>query len=257
VTAYTSLTADDSAFHRGYWYSNLTGTSLTNYLRIDIGNQVAVAPINFRQSDLRSLRILLGNSPGVSGNIVSVYSTPASPVSGGMMTTIASGTSTGSNDQIFVDATTGALTVNLNNDGLHPASGVQLGGYARTLDHILAPVTINTLSGYTGLGFFDYQTTTGQTYTVTANSVTRSGRLIATYNITNELFFYASRGVNTINVQSTSQATAINAGWSDDTINIGDATNTLDHVDGAATATSASRSTIRAAGSFSTTRTSM
>jgi virginiamycin B lyase len=231
VNAYTSLTVDDSAFHRGYWYSNLTDSSLTNYLRIDNGNQVEVAPINFRQSDLRSLRILLGNSPGVSGNIVSVLNTPAGPASSGLMTTITTGTAAGSNDQIYVFATTGALTVNLNNDGLHPASGVQLGG-ARTLDHILVPVTVNTLSGYTGLGVFDDQTTTGQTYTVTANTITRSDRLIATYNITNELFLYASRGANTINVQSTSEAAVINAGWSNDTINVGDAANTLDHVDG-------------------------
>jgi hypothetical protein len=230
---YTALTVDDSAYRRGYWWEDLTESSLTNVARLDDGNHVAVAPITFNQSNLSSLKILLGNSPGGSGNIVRVFNTPVSPVPGGLTTTITTGTATGANDQVYVFGTTGALTVNLNNDGLHPASGVSLGAN-RTLDHIMAPVTVNTLSGWTGIAVFDDSTTTGQTYTLTGTTVTRGGRLMATYHTTNAIFLYASKGTNTINVQGTSQATIINAGWSNDTINVGNAANTLDDLKGGA-----------------------
>jgi hypothetical protein len=221
--SYTALNIDDSA-DNARRDAVLSPSSITG---------LAPAPINYTQSDLRSLNVRLGNSPS-GGNYLNITDTPISGVAGGLMTTVTTGIASNGNDDVIVAATTGALTVNLRNDGLHPASSVQLGGVARTLDHILTPVTVNTSSGWTDLGLYDDQTAASQTYTVTAHSVSRSGRLMATYNITNELFLYASRGANTINVQGTSQATVINGGWSDDTVNVGNAANTLNDLDGGA-----------------------
>jgi hypothetical protein len=219
-SSYTALSVDDSA-DPSSWTPTLSEFSLTD---------LAPAAISYQQSGLRSLDVHLGNSTW--GNQLTVTNTPLSDVPGGMMTTITTGTAAKALDNVYVQATTGPLTVNLNNNGLDPASGVLLGYPAGTLDNIQSPVTVNTSSGFTGLALFDDQTAAGQTYIVTANSVSRSGQLMATYHITNELFLYASKGTNTINVQSTSQATVINAGWSDDTINVGDTANTLNNLSG-------------------------
>jgi len=221
---YTALNVDDSADAALHNNVVLSESSLTG---------LAPAAISYSQSDLRSLYVRLGNTSDLSsGNIVFVANTPISGVPGGMMTTITTGTAVNQNDLVFVVATTGALIVNLQNNGTTAAAGVILGAGARTLDSIQSPVTVNTLTGWTGLALFDDQNVAGQNYTVTANTVSRSGRLMATYQVSNALFLYASRGANTINVQSTSQATVINAGWSDDTINVGDAGNTLDNLHG-------------------------
>jgi hypothetical protein len=230
---YTALTVDDSADHQGYWYSHLTEGSLTT----DASSAVQVAPITFRQTDLSSFSVLLGNSPG-PGNIVYVTNTPSHGIIGDLRTTITTGVAASivNPDQVFVLATTGALTVNLKNDSHNFPSGVSLGALqqtiGRTLDHIQAPVTVNTMNGWTFVGLYDDLTADGQIYTVTRSTVTRSGRLIVTYNVSNNLFLLASRGPNTINVQSTSVVTAISAGISSDTINVGDLTNDLHGIGG-------------------------
>jgi hypothetical protein len=231
---YTALIFDDSAYNRGYWISTLNQNSLTTNYRTDNGSQVSVAPINFVQSDLSSLSIFLGNSPGGSGNIVYVSNTPTSGYSAGLMTTITSGFAAGANDVIFVGATTGPLTVNLNNNGVTPASGVLLGGGVHTLDNLRGAITVNTLSGYTDIGLDDSANPIGQTYTMTAGTIAfRPSLPVVTFQVTNEVFLYGGSGVNTINVESTSAATVVNAGLSGkDTINLGNSSNSLSGISG-------------------------
>jgi virginiamycin B lyase len=250
VSAYTALTVDDSAYNRGAWHATLTETSptifsLTTDLRTgDNGNPVPVAHITFRQSDLRSLRILLGNSPGVvrnssgenidvGANYVTVANTPTSNFSGGLMTTITTGTPTAGSgtDQVYVRATTGQLTVNLT--GGYGQQGVSVGEAGHTVDAIRGAVTVNSPSGSgTNLAIYDDGAITGQHYIITNHTVTtRSGLPVITYNLNNELVLYAGHGVNTIDVQGTSLVTVVNAGWSgNDTINVGDAGNTLNGI---------------------------
>jgi hypothetical protein len=232
---YTALLVDDSAYHSGYWISTLTTSSLTTDLRTDNGSQVSVAPINFVQSDLSSLGIHLGNSPGGSGNAVQVTNTPTSGYAGGLMTTITPGIAAGGvSDGIYVGATTGPLTANLIEDNwLHMGSFVELGGGSHTLDNIRGPVTVNTPNGgWTDVGLDDSGSTTGHTYTVTKTTIAfRPNLPVLTYHVNNEVFLNAGSGVNTINLKSTCAATAINAGLSgNDTINVGGPGNTLQGV---------------------------
>jgi hypothetical protein len=230
VGHYTALTVDDSAYNRGYWLSTLRASSLTTTGRTDGGNQVQVAPISFNPNSLSSLKILLGNSPDTSGNVVSVADTPASSSPGGMMTTITSGIGVQANDAIYIGKTTGALTVDLSNDGLHPASSAFLGTGIRTLNNLRGPITVNSLSGWTDVVLDDSANTSGETYTITSSTVTfRPNLPVLTYHVTNELQLDAGSGVNTINVTSKSAAaTAISAGASSrDSIVIGGSGNGL------------------------------
>ena len=231
---YTALTIDDSAYNRGYWWETLTSASLTTTARTDGGTQVQVAPITFRASDLRSLNILLGNSPGPYANIATVADTPANNASG-LVTTITTGTPSAGpgSDQVFVGATTGPLTVNLR--GGYGQEGVSVGAFTRTLDPIRGAVTVNSPSGFgTNLAVWDNASTVGHHYTVTNHTVTgRSGLPVVTYTLNNELLLFAGAAVNTIDVNSTSVATAIVAGISgQDVIRVGDGANTLNGISG-------------------------
>jgi streptogramin lyase len=232
---YTDLIVDDSAYSRGYWFATLSESSITTTLRTDGSNQVQIAPINYTQADLSSLTVLLGSSPGPSGNLVSIANTPTSAVPAGLMTTIDTGTPTAGAgaDQVLVGATTGPLTVNLK--GGHGQEGVSVGAFTRTLDAIRGAVTVIGLSGSgTNLGVYDDGNTTGEHYVVTNNTVVgRPGLPVITYHLNNELSLYASSGVNTIDVKSTSVATVIVAGLSgQDVVNVGDKLNTLNGVTG-------------------------
>jgi hypothetical protein len=230
---YTALTVDDSADSQGYWLSTLTASAPGSVtpdasLTTDPNSQVRVAPINFLQSGLSSLRVLLGNSPsGVSANIVTVVNTPTSGVSGGLMTTITTGTPTGgapNSDAVFVRGTTGPLTVNLK--GGYGQQVVVVGSTSHTLNSIHGAVSVNGLSGAADSNLYvdDGGAMAGQHYVITNHTVSRPGVPVITYNIVNELVVYAGSGVNTIDVQSTSPATVVNAGPSGhDTINVGDA----------------------------------
>jgi hypothetical protein len=227
---YTALTVDDSTYNRGYWWSTLTNSSLTTNRRTDTGSQVQLGTIGFNQNDLSSLKILLGNSPGGSGNIVFVTDTPSHAYPDGMMTTITSGIGAGVNDAIFIGATTGPLTANLNNDGLHPASSAFLGTGSRSLDNMRGPVTVNSLSGWTDVVINDTANANGETYTITGSTIAfRPNLPVLTYHVSNELQFDAGSGVNTVNVNSMSTSTVIGAGASgNDVVNIGGPANTLD-----------------------------
>jgi hypothetical protein len=232
---YTALTVDDSAYQRGYWISVLTPSGLTTYQRTDNGSQVSVAPIGFVPSDLSALNIHLAANPVGHGNAVHIIDTPASGFAGGLMTTITTGIGAGGiADEIYVAATTGPLTANLITDWQHVGSGIILGGNARTLDNIRGPVTVNTLNGWTALALDDSGSTAGHTYTVTKTTIAfRPNLPVLTYHVNNDVWFVAGSGVNTINVDSTSAATIVNAGLSgNDTINVGGPGKTLQGING-------------------------
>jgi hypothetical protein len=235
AVGYSDLIVDDSAYNRGYWWPVLSGSSITTQVRTDGGNPVQVAPINYNQGDLRSLALLLGSSPGPYANIATVANTPTSGLPGGLMTTITTGTPTAGpgSDQVFVGATTGALTVNLK--GGYGQEGVSVGAFTRTLDPIQGAVTVNSPSGFgTNVAVFDDASTVGQHYVVTNDTVMgRSGQPLITYHLNNELQLFTSAGVNTIDVKSTSVATAITFGISgQDVLNLGDSSNTLNGITG-------------------------
>jgi Ca2+-binding RTX toxin-like protein len=235
AVGYTDLIVDDSAYNRGYWWTVLSESSITTQVRTDSGNPVQVAPINYNQGDLRSLALLLGSSPGPYANLATVANTPTSGVPGGLMTTITTGTPTAgpTSDQVFVGATTGALTVNLK--GGYGQEGVSVGAFTRTLDPIQGAVTVNSPSGFgTNVAVFDDASTVGQHYVVTNDTVMgRSGLPVITYHLNNALQLFASAGVNTIDVKSTSVATVIVFGISGhDVLNVGDSSTTLNGITG-------------------------
>src|SRR5262249_3883473 len=123
----TALTVDDSADTMLHTSVVLSESSLTG---------LASAAINYRQGDLRSLSVRLGNASGAVGNIVAVTNTPDSGFSGGIMTTITTGIASSNNNLVYVAATTGPLTVNIGNNGQTVGSAVFLGNAALRLDGI-------------------------------------------------------------------------------------------------------------------------
>jgi streptogramin lyase len=235
AVGYTDLIVDDSAYNRGYWWPVLSESSIITQVRTDGGNPVQVAPINYNQGDLRSLALLLGSSPGPYANMATVANSPTSGVPGGLMTMITTGTPTAGpgSDQVFVGATTGALTVNLK--GGYGQEGVSVGAFTRTLDPIQGAVTVNSPSGFgTNVAVFDDASTVGQHYIVTNDTVMgRSGLPVITYHLNNALQLFTSAGVNTIDVKSTSVATVLAFGISGhDVLNVGDSSNTLNGITG-------------------------
>src|SRR5262249_21632809 len=103
-----------------------------------------------------------------------------------------------------------------------------------TLDNIQEAVTVNAVGrpgiDYADLEIVDTAAQGPHTFTVTANTITRSGAAPIHYQVTNSLDFFLRRaGGNTVNVQSTHPAllTTFDGGWGNDTFNIGDVNNTL------------------------------
>jgi hypothetical protein len=203
--------------------ATITGTSITG--------MPAGTTIDYTNANLTSLTIL----GGAGGNTFDVKNTPA-----GAVTTLDSGNGV---DTVYVEGTTGPLTVNTQQSSTGPGFGgfeaVYVGKFTAsgfTLDGIQGALTINTVArpgiDYGNLALYDNGATASQNYTMTSNTILRSGMAPIYYSVTNELFFYLGSGGNTFNVPSTHPglAYAIFGGVGNDTFNIGDANGTLNGI---------------------------
>jgi streptogramin lyase len=201
----------------------ITATSITG--------MPAGTTIDYTNANLTSLTIL----GGAFGNVFGVKNTPA-----GASTTLDSGNGV---DTVYVEATTGPLTVNTQQGGTSPGfhgfEGVLVGspaGTPGTLDDIQGPLTINTLGrpgvDYASVAFFDAATTVPETYTITNNTIFRSGAAPIYYRVTNELEFRLGSGGNIVNIQGTFPGLPdlFVGGLGNDTFNVGDSANTLNGI---------------------------
>jgi hypothetical protein len=117
---------------------------------------------------------------------------------------------------------------------------VNLSPTARNLNAIQGNVTINGQAG-TALTCNDQSDSAGQTYTITATTIARSGSTLIAYAGVGSLVLNGSSGGNTFTVQATSAGTAM-------TINGGGGTNTAVGSDAANTWTITGRNTGTLAG---------
>jgi hypothetical protein len=172
---------------------------------------------------------------GYGGNTITVLDTAAAT-----STTVNSGNGV---DFVYVNATTGALSVNTQRSSTGPGFGgfegvwIGLNPNGSTLDNIQGAVNVNTV-GRPGIDYADMEVVDTaakgpHTFAVTGDTITRTGSAPIHYQVTNSLDFFLSRaGGNTVNVQNIHPGlqTTFDGGWGNDAFNIGDLANTLDGV---------------------------
>jgi hypothetical protein len=132
---------------------------------------------------------------------------------------------TAGNDTVNIEDTAAGVPVTVNlGDG---TDGVNLSPTAQNLSTIQGNVSINGQAGTT-LTCYDQNNSAGQTYTITAATVARSGLALITYAGVGSLVLNGSSGGNTFTVQSTSSGTAmtLDGGAGGNTIVGSDAANT-------------------------------
>jgi Ca2+-binding RTX toxin-like protein len=193
--------------------------------------------------------IVLNNQGAVGGS--SFYLVTATDVNFGFLNLLKyagaeSLTVNGSNgfDYLTVHSTNAATPVTLNmgdgNDTVNIQNAVQ------SLDDILATVTVNGQGGSDQLYINDQGDDDYNTYTITANSVLRSGAAPVNYAGMEELFVNGSQPPiiffqpalppgNHFFVKSTSAATTINVGSLSASVIVGNDANSLDGIQGALT----------------------
>jgi streptogramin lyase len=230
-TGTMALTVDDS--NVSTTLDGLPNTTIRNAIitATSITGMPAETTIDYTNANLTSLTIL----GGAFGNVFEVKNTPA-----GANTTLNSGNGV---DTVYVEATTGPLTVNTQQS----STGTDFGGFEAvyvgkfngmgyTLDAIQGALTVNTLdrpgTDYGDLAILDNGATASQTYTLANHTFLRSGAAPIYYTVTNELFVYLGSGGNKFNLQSLEfgPAYAIFGGVGNDMFNIGDANNTLNGI---------------------------
>jgi hypothetical protein len=223
---------------------SFTGNGSGNEL--DINDQGTTAPQSFtldatslqRSGEAAILYTNVANltiNGGSGGNIITVKNT-----AGGTNTTLNSGNGV---DNIYVEATTGPLTVNTQQSSSGPGFGgfeaVYVGtsnGSGHTLDGIQGALTVNTVArpgiDYANLALYDNAENASETYTVTSNTILRSGAAPIHYSVTNAVFFFLGGGGNTFNVQSIRPGLLywVSGGVGNDTFNVGDSNNTLNGI---------------------------
>jgi hypothetical protein len=122
-----------------------------------------------------------------------------------------------------VQSTAPGTSVILNaGSGSNDTATVGSGGSTSTLHAIQGALTVNGQTSLTALQINDMGGTTGHTYTVTANTLSRSGAALITYDPVTSLTISAGSGNDTFAVVSTASGTPV-------TVNGGGGTNTLDY----------------------------
>ena len=202
----TQLTVDDSRDPTGQ-VATLFGDHL---------HGLAPADINFTSADLNTLTV----NGGPNGNVFTVANTPADPV----LTTLNTGSTGATGATVYVQATTGPLTinttggtntVNIGSGGPPPANS--------TIDGIQGPVTVNGGGGITTLNVNDQSkpALAGRTYGIAATTVNRTGDPVSTATITyRSVARLVVNGSSSYSVTGTASGTntTINGGNGDDTV---------------------------------------
>jgi streptogramin lyase len=175
---------------------------------------------------------------GYGGNTIAITNTAA-----GTDTTVNSGNGV---DVVYVEATTGPLTVDTQESGpVIPGGGgidsviVGLpGAVGDTLDQILGPLTIDNVTGArpgidrADLGLYDTAETAPENWLLTGDTILRSGMAPIHYRVSNELFFFLGSGGNNgqVTTMEPGLSTVFLGGTGNDVFEVGDAANTLNGI---------------------------
>jgi hypothetical protein len=178
----------------------------------DIIHNLAPADIAYRGVQTGAVSITLGDG---DNNTFTIENTNTAADSN--PTTLTTGR--GVNNTVNVLGTTSPLNV----VGGGPNATVNVGNAANRLDDIRGPLTVKGQAGSTTLNVNDQGTSTTQTYTFTANTLTRAGLAPVTFDNLNKVLLYpASVGGNTINVPSVAAGVLANlAAANGDTVTLG------------------------------------
>jgi hypothetical protein len=226
-------------------YSQLVkGNSVTTISGFPTGGD-----INLISGNLASLTISAGNL----GNTFRIHDTPQSNTPGGVTTTINTGAG---NDNVTIDGTTGRLDLNVQ-DGTGVGNQISVGSSTVNLDYINGPINITGVAGAeSDLTVNDSASTTSHQFVVDRDFVQRGGRArigfqnmsqltvqtaaqpdhiiiqdTAPFAIGRSTSIPLSGGNDTIDVFKTTGTLLIGAGGTS-TINVGDATPSLDNIQG-------------------------
>jgi Ca2+-binding RTX toxin-like protein len=128
-------------------------------------------------------------------------------------------------------------SINVDTFGGNDSLDITDNGGGIGLDFFGVPVTYDGGTGTNSVTLFDNDASFSDSYTITSNSFSRPFFGGLTYSNIQNLFLNAETGNNTININSTSAAVAINDDAGSDTINLSDGVqaNGLDNLAGAVT----------------------
>jgi hypothetical protein len=220
VSGFANVVANDQAHTANTTYTQ-SGATLT---------RSGAATINYGPSP--GLNVVTVNG-GSGANTYNVTDTKAT-----RLTTLTTGNG---NDVVNVEATfvdiNGSHSLTIN--GGTGSVAVNLSPTARNLDTLGGNVTLNGSStGFTTLTLNDQAHPVGNFFVLNASLVSLPQTRFISFNQINALIINGGTGTvaigNTFNVQSTAANTAvtIHAGGRNDTINVGNAANTLDDIHG-------------------------
>jgi hypothetical protein len=116
----------------------------------------------------------------------------------------------GPNNIYNVQSTAGGTSVILNaGSGNNDNVNVGSGGVTSTLDAVQGALTVNSQTSLTALHILDGGSASGHTYTLTANTLSRSGAALITYDPVTQLTIAAGSGDDTLTVVSTALGTPV------------------------------------------------
>lgn len=169
---------------------------------------------------------LWDNAVSFSGTYTITNTTVTRPFFGGLTYgTIENLTLNAANgdNTINVLLTAAGTSTTINAGGGNDTVGVGFCFFSCSLNGIQGPVTVNGQAGTDTLNWGESGSTTGQTYTVTATSLTRGGVAAVGYATVESVAVYGSDAADTINVNGAASGTqvTVNAGGGDDVIAVG------------------------------------
>jgi hypothetical protein len=137
--------------------------------------------------------------------------------------TLQSASGTGTTDTFAVDDTAAGVSTAIYGHGGYNEFVVYADGGAGINGPVVLHGNPNTASTISFAIYYDYTSPGGQTYTLTANSVSRAGAAPVTYDHLGEMILFASQfGGNTVNVESNAEGNYANlAVAAGDQVNIG------------------------------------
>ena len=206
---YAALTVNDSAGQppRSIGLSNRLLTGL------------APAQILFTAAELTSLTI----RAGAGGNTINVTEAPQTT------TTLFAGSG---NDLVRVQATPAGTALTVNTEAGNDV--VLLGSVGNTLGTLQGQLRVRGQTGNDRLELQDRGTTAAQTYTLTAQTITRPGMGTVSYETMDALDLFAGGGSDEFNVLGTAAGTqtALHGGQGDDRFGAGTLQVSLDAIQG-------------------------
>jgi hypothetical protein len=196
-------------FFGGFTALHVDAAAATDPYTATVGDSISFSygsfPINYRQEQLRSLTVRGGS--GNANGTYNITNTPFSSYPGGVITTVVAD---GAGHNLFNVLRTRAGT----STSLIGGTGVNQFAFFTDSNALLGPVAVHgRLDSNSFMTYNDSTNAAAQTYTLTANTLSRSGQATVTFDNLNQVILYpATIGGNTINMASVAAGVFANFG---------------------------------------------